>query len=249
MTEAIQPPKDEKNFSFSLLKAVERDFEAAIKSGCYQKKALLNKLFAIEIERLDAAIDTSVPQEITRHVRETQNDPSLTKRKMWVAQQVQLPSTLVDRIQDVCKNKGVVRDAWVNRVLFLATGNRLFNQLLPLDELEESQYFGDNRNNRQDAMKLTTQRLTASLDPLSRLHEAILDEPGIDEPRDLYRIKLFTKWRPKKPMSNILDTPQSEQDKGLRNQWLRHQFAWCITCWAEIEDLAQSEEPDWDDIL
>lgn len=249
MTEVAQLPQEEKNFSFSLFKAVERDFDAAVKNGCYQKKALLNKLFTIEIERLDAAIDTPVPQEVTRHVREAQNDRSLTKRGMWATQQVQLPATLVNRIQDVCKNKGVVRDAWVNRVLFLATGTTLFNRLMPLDEIEEFQYFQDNHSNRQDAIELTTQRLTSSLDPLSRLHEAILEEPGIDEPRDLYRIKLFSHWQPKKPMPHILDTPQSETDKVQRYQWISHQFAWCITCWAEIEDLAQPEEPDWDDIL
>lgn len=249
MTEAIQPPKEEKNFSFRLLKTIERDFEAAIKNGCFQKKALLHKLLAIEIERLDAAIATPVLQAVTQRVRETQNNPSL--KKLWIekAQQVQLPSTLVDRIQDVCKNKGVVRDAWVNRVLFLATSTKLFERMMPVDYLDEFEYFQDINANREDAVELTKRRLTASLDPLSKLHEAILEEPGIDEPRDLYRLRLFSKWQPKKPTPSLPDTLQSEKDKGLRNQWLRHQFAWCITCWAEKEDLHPLEEQDLDDIL
>lgn len=247
MTEVNQSHQEEKNFSFSLFKAVERDFETVIKNGCFQKKALLNKLLTIEIERLNVAIATSVAQAVTQRVRETQNDPSL--RNMWVTQQVQLPSTLVDRIQDVCKNKGVVRDAWVNRVLFLATSTRLFDRMMPIGDLEEFEYFQDDNANRQDAVELTKQRLTASLDPLSKLHDAIVQERELDEPRDLYRIRLFSKWQPKKPPPNLLDTSQSEKDQGLRNQWLRHQFAWCITCWAEIEDLTKSEEPDWDDIL
>lgn len=247
MTEVTQSPQEEKNFSFSLFKAVERDFETAIKNGCFQKKALLNKLLKIEIERLDVAIATPVAQAVTQRVRETQNDPSL--RNMWVTQQVQLPSNLVDRIQDVCKNKGVVRDAWVNRVLFLASSTKLFDRMMPIDDLEEFEYFQDDNANRQDAVELTKQRLTTSLDPLLKLHDAVAQERELDEPRDLYRIRLFSKWQPKKPPPNPLDTSQSEKDKGLRNQWLRHQFAWCITCWAEIDDLTQSEEPNWDDIL
>lgn len=246
MEKVTHPPQEEKNFSFSLFKAVERDFEAAIKNGCYQKKALLGKLLTIEIERLDAAIATPVAPEVTRRVRETQNDPSL--KKMWVAQQVQLPSNLVNRIQEVCKNKGVVRDAWVNRVLFLATSTSLFDRLMPLDEFDEFQYFQDNHNNHHDAVELTKQRLTAPLDPLFWLHEAIL-EPELEEPRDLYRIRLFSEWKPKKPTPSLPDTPQSEKDKDLRTQWMIHKFAWCITCWAEIEDLAPLEEPNWFEIL
>lgn len=246
MKKETQPPEVEKNFSFSLFKAVERDFEAAIENGCYQKKALLTKLLTIEIERLEAAIGTAVPQEVTRRIREIQNDASL--KKMWVSQQVQLPSTLIDRIQEVCKNKGVVRDAWVNRVLFLATGTKLFNALMPLNEFEKFEYFGDNRDNREANVELTAQRLTGPLDPLCRLHDAIV-EPGEEEPQDLYKIRLFSKWHPKGPMPSVYDAQVSEKGKGLRTEWMLHKFAWCITCWAEIEDLPELEEPDWHDIL
>lgn len=246
MKKETRPPELEKNFSFSLFKAVEHDFEAAIKNGCYHRKALLTKLLTIEIERLETAIVTAVPQEVTRRIREMQNDPLLKTK--WVSQQVQLPSTLVDRIQEVCKNKGVVRDAWVNRVLFLATGTKLFNALMPLNEFEKFEYFGDNRDNREANVELTAQRLTGPLDPLCRLHDAIV-EPGEEEPQDLYKIRLFSKWHPKKPLPRAPGTQEIQKDEKLRIQWLLHKFAWCITCWAEIEDLPELEEPDWHDIF
>lgn len=250
MTDKTNPTQAEKNFSFSLFKAVERDFEKAIENGCYQKKALLTKLLEIEIERLDEAIDLPVPKKVSQFIRNIQNDGTL--KKLWVTQQVLLPAPLVDRIQEVCKTKGVVRDAWVNRVLFLATGTSLFDALMPLDELKHFDCFKDAQNNRDDAVELVTQRLTASINPLFRLHDVFreIDEFGKENVGSLYRFKIFEyRLRPKVPMPILQMAEQSDEARILRTNWMMHKFSWCITCWAEIADLDQLEEPDWLDIL
>lgn len=250
MTKLTPPSPAAKNFSFKLLKPVDRDFEAALQKGCFQKKALLARLLELEIERLDVAIDTPCPEKVTKFIRETQNEGAL--KKAWVADQVLLPSPLVDRIQEVCKSKGILRDAWVNRVLFLATATKLFDALMPLDELAHFDYFKDNTSNREDAVELVSQRLTALVDPLGRLHAAFreIDDPEEEGPWDLYRFKVFAARRkPRKSMPNLQDSEQSDRDRTLRINWMIHKFAWCITCWAEVEDLDQLEEPDYDDFL
>lgn len=250
MTKITPSTTKETNFSFHLHKWVARDFEAALEKGCFQKKSLLARLLELEIGRLDAAIDTPIPKKVAQFIRETQNEGAL--KKAWVADQVLLPSPLVDRIQEVCKNKGVVRDAWVNRVLFLATATKLFDALMPLDELAHFDYFKDSTSNRQDAVELASRRLTAAVDPLFRLHDAFreIDEPEEQGPWDLYRFKVFAARRkPRKPMPNSQNSEQSDKDRALHIDWMLHKFAWCITCWAEMEDLGQLEEPEWDDIL
>lgn len=250
MTKAARSSPPETNFSFNLLKPVDRDFKAALQQGCFQKKALLARLLELEIEQLDAAIDTPVPKKVTQFIREIQNEGSL--KKAWIPDQVQLPTRLVDRIQEVCKSKGVLRDAWVNRVLFLATATKLFDVLMPLDEFERFDYFKDNKNNLEDAVVLASQRLTAPIDPLFRLHAAFrqVDEPEETGPWDLYRFKVYAARRkPRKPMPNLQASEVSDKDRTLRTDWMIHKFAWSITCWAEVEDLDQLEEPEYDDFL
>ncbi len=240
----------ETSFSFNLFTEVERDFEAALLNGCYQKKALLKRLLEIEIERLDEAIETPVAERVTQFIRHTQIDGGLRTR--WVPHQVQLPSSLVNRIQEVCKNKGILRDAWVNRVLFLATATKLFDGLMPFLEIEQFEYFKNESDNRRDAVELKMRRLTAPLDPLSDLHDALNNSVGtddIEEPWFLYRYKIFSDHRhPKKPFPPVADAQLNGESKALRNRWLVHKFAWCITCWAEIGDLDQLEDIDLMDL-
>lgn len=75
-------------------------------------------------------------------------------------------------------------------------------------------------------------------------------EPDENGPGNLYRFKVFAARRkPRKPIPNLQYSEQSNIDRTLRMDWMIHKFAWCITCWAEIEDVDQLEEPDWTDLL
>lgn len=247
MTDTTQPNPVETNFSFSLFTAVDKDFKNALDAGCYQKKSLLTKLLQVEIERLDKALAASNPPKVTQYVRDIQNQGDL--KAYWVKHQVLLPSVLVERIQEVCKSKGVLRDAWVNRVIFLATGTNLFHAVLPLDELKSFDYFEDDSNNRDDAIELATMRLTGELDPLWRLHEVFreIHDGRKGEVGDLYRFKIFDAHKkPRKPMPPRRKESASDELKRLRTDWLLHKFSWCITCWADEADLEDQIEPDWD---
>lgn len=242
MKTSVQTKPAEKNFSFSLLRAVDRDFERAIEFGCYQKKALLSRLLRIEIERLDQALETKVSEKVTQHIRNLQNTKGLQTR--WAMHQVVLPADLVDRIHHVCKSKGVLRDAWVNRVLFFASGTKLFDALVHLDDLRHWDYFECDDDNRELAIAFVTQRLKEPLDPLFHMHELFREfHDGINiKTGSIYRFKLFEAH--KKPRAHAATAEPQE----FKRKMLVHQFSWCITCWADESDLEMQTEPDWEEL-
>jgi hypothetical protein len=239
MTPSAPPDTSETNFTFSLLAPIERDFELTLERGCFQKKSLLTRLFEIEIGRLDEAIDTPLPKEVTQYIRDVQNDGQL--KESWSQHQVQLPSSLVRQIQHVCKLKGVIRDAWVNRVLFLATYDKLFNTFLRFDDFEKFEYFVDDQSNKQSEIDAVRARINFRLDPLNQLH-AFFEMQGEIEPSEdewnLYRYRLFDEYTDprtrKPPLKDVENDKQALRD---RNESMRAKFAWCITCWATTADL------------
>jgi hypothetical protein len=232
----------ETNFSFNLFRSVDRDFEGAVEAGCYQKKALLTRLLSLEIERLDQALDTKVPERVTQKIRNLQNTKAL--EKYWVKRQVALPVELVDRIHHVCKSKGVLRDAWVNRVLFFAAGTKLFDALVHLEGLRHWDYFERDDDNRELAIALVTQRLKEPLDPLFHMHELFREfHDGINSNNgNIYRFKLFEDHR--KPRAQLATAEPLE----FKRRILIHQFSWCITCWADESDLDKQIEPNFEEL-
>jgi len=228
---------NELNFTFSLLDNVHRDFELAIKQGCYSKKALLNQLLSIEIERLNDALPAPVDASVKSHIRAKQNRGEL--KKSWKPQQVSLPEALVNRVQEVCQSKGVVRDAFVNRMIFLATAKRsTVETCFSLHEFNTCDYF----SGRDDRVYTSTmERLTESLDPLWRLHFALAEceEPGWDEPGFLYRFKLFDSLIIKTQNPETTRSKEAEDQEARANveRSRRELKLWSMTCWAEPADM------------
>lgn len=244
MKTKTEPSKPEElNFTFSLLKNVDRDFAIAIDQGCYLKKALLTRLLTVEIERLNAALPVASDASIKSHVRAQQNSPVL--KSSWIPHQVSLPANLVRRVQEVCQEKGVVRDAFVNRVLFLATAKQsVIDHHFGLHEFATCDYFSDEYFNKDRAYELTMQRLTVPVDPLASLEWALSDsgDSGWAEPGYLYRKKLFEFFG--KPKTRDLESAKvlAEDERNTESARLkRHLILWSLTCWAEPVDLQTPE--------
>lgn len=245
---AAKADKDQ-NFTFQLLPFIDRDLATAIEQGCFLKKALLARILSKEIERLNDAITVPCSAEVKSFVRAQQNHPMLKER--WKEHQVLLPTQLVARIQEVCANKGVIRDAFVNRALFLATARiSQIESFFALDEFKNSEYFNDKTWNREAAYDGVWDRLGGALDPIAGIHRALVSslEPEWTSPGYLYRQKIFVQHpEPKEDKPTSYESKASEESKAVRRRWEMHLIFWCMTCWAELADIDRANlvDQDW----
>jgi hypothetical protein len=233
---------NDQQFTFSLLTNVQRHLDHAIERGCYLKKALLAALLNEEIHRLETALPEPCDPAVARHVRAQQNHAAL--KNSWHQQQVSLPVELAERIESICRKKNVVRDAFINRAVFLATAP--FAELstwFELAELSQLEYFSDAQIARIEeswGFESATRRLTGDFDPLHVLHDALDSSPAYSKagPSYLYTYKVF-EGRPalKNNPPTKADTKNDATSAALRREWAKPIFAWCITCWAEPSDL------------
>lgn len=92
-----------------ILKKLEGKFDDA----CIRRDAYLAKVFAREVEYL--AQEITVPNSPASY----DHIASLHREARFSLISIALPRTLTDRINEVCKQKNVVRDAFFNRVLLL----------------------------------------------------------------------------------------------------------------------------------
>lgn len=103
-----------------------------IESGCLRRDAYINQILSIEIDRLDEEI-TQPNSEAARNfiVRKL----NCLNRKMVT---FSLRSDLVDRLDEICASKLIVRDAFFNRILLMLAAKpsileRLFIGVLDFD--------------------------------------------------------------------------------------------------------------------
>ncbi len=84
-----------------------------IESGCLRRDAYINQILSIEIDRLD--------EEITQSNSEAARDFIVGKLNRLNRKMVtfSLRSDLVDRLDEICASKLIVRDAFFNRILFM----------------------------------------------------------------------------------------------------------------------------------
>lgn len=238
------PNKTPTNFSFSLLKPVEKEFLIAMKSGCFLKKAFMERFLAIEIERLNQAIPAKCDPAVTKHIRTQQLDGQL--KDYWRPDQVQLPTALVERISSVCRSKGVLRDAWVNRAIYLAAQPATaISSVFGLQNLESDDHWKDPIGNEKLAFQGVMRRVSEQFDPLGDLHEVLTNIPGQYEPGHLYKVKIFKSF-PKIEKPNPKDPPLNVEEQlqaiNSRNRLIK--AMWSMTCWAELQDLKIDEELD-----
>lgn len=86
-----------------------------IELGCLKRDAYIGKVLAIELDRLD--------EEIAQPNSETARDFVVAKLNLLNRKTVtfSLRSNLVDRLDEICAKKLIVRDAFFNRILLMLT--------------------------------------------------------------------------------------------------------------------------------
>lgn len=92
-----------------VLKKLEGKFEDA----CIRRDAYLAKVFAREVEYLEKEVEIPNSQASYDHIA------SLHREARLPLISIALPRALTERINEVCKQKNIVRDAFFNRVLLL----------------------------------------------------------------------------------------------------------------------------------
>lgn len=94
-------------------KPVVEKLEARMNEACLRRDLYLARLLASEVQHLEAEVAVANSQAAYNHVFERLE--SLDRKSMSLA----LPPELVEQINDVCKRKRIVRDAFFNRLFLL----------------------------------------------------------------------------------------------------------------------------------
>lgn len=94
-------------------KPVVEKLEARMNEACLRRDLYLARLLTSEVQHLDAEMPVANSQAAFDYVLERLE--SLERKSMSLA----LPSDLVERINEVCKRKRIVRDALFNRLFLL----------------------------------------------------------------------------------------------------------------------------------
>lgn len=105
-----------------------RKFEARVEATCLRRDAYLSKVIGFEVCRLD--------EDVT--------EPNSKQASLFISAQLDcldrksisftLDATVVDRLNEICAGKGVVRDAFFNRLIFwLAASPKVIDTILGAD--------------------------------------------------------------------------------------------------------------------
>lgn len=121
--DGITPTK----ITIKVWKPVVTKLEARMNEACLRRDLYLARLLASEVQHLDTEVAVANSQAAYDHVFERLE--SLERKSMSLA----LPPDLVERINNVCKRKRIVRDAFFNRLFLLlaATPKGLDSILFP----------------------------------------------------------------------------------------------------------------------
>jgi len=144
--------------------------EARMNEACLRRDLYLARLLACEVQHLDAEVAMANSQAAYDHVFARLE--SLDRKAMSLA----LPPELVEQINDVCKRKRIVRDAFFNRLfLLLAASPKQLDAILFPD------YDGDWKRdvwreygNDSTTVDLGVLPLASVTDPFWAIREAFL---------------------------------------------------------------------------
>lgn len=89
-------------------------FDARIKHACLRRDAYLTRILERELDELDAAVGVPNSEAAQRFIASRLE--ALSPRKLVT---LTLPDGLVQRLDDICAAKRIVRDSFFNRLFFL----------------------------------------------------------------------------------------------------------------------------------
>ena len=147
-------------------------FNELVDSACLRRDAWLTKALAHEVSELDAQVTVPNSEAAQRFI--AFHLDTLPRKLVTLT----LPATLVQRLDDICAGKRIVRDSFFNRLFFLLVASHKHNRL----------FFDENPEWFQNVLGDTdfhVQAATIVLDPIPEFRDPFLAiRYGLDNERD-----------------------------------------------------------------
>lgn len=143
--------------------------EARAESACLRRDAWLSKVIKIELGRLEELLPNCNSEIGERFIA---NQLDFLDRKQAT---LTLDAAVAERLNDVCRSRRIVRDAFINRLIFLlVAGQEVLDRILgePLWESEVRESRLNMTNSNGDWLYPMGESLReAIVDPLAALHD------------------------------------------------------------------------------
>ena len=118
-----------KKISIRVWRTILDKLEKKMDAACLRRDAYLNKILAVELGYLDTEV--AIANSIEAHAFVAKRFDQLDTKPVSLT----LRSDLVERLNDICARKRIVRDAFFNRLfLLLAATSKQLDHLLGLDK-------------------------------------------------------------------------------------------------------------------
>lgn len=145
-----------------------RKFDGRVESMCLRRDAYLSKVIGFEVERLDEDISVPNSKQASKFIFEQLD--RLDRKSIGFT----LDAAVLDRLNEVCASKGIVRDAFFNRLIFwLAASPTVIGRILGDDWDSEvwKMHKDDIGVYKAGLYPLDESSLATFVDPLWAVHE------------------------------------------------------------------------------
>ncbi len=114
-----------KKTSVKIWRPIIEKLDAKMEAACLRRDAYLNKLLEIELDRLDREV--SIPNSTEAQSLIAARLDHLDRKAVSLS----IRCDLLDKLNDICGRKRIVRDAFFNRVfLLLAASSKVIDRLM-----------------------------------------------------------------------------------------------------------------------
>lgn len=230
--------------TFTVLPKLKELSTAAMSAQGKNQNQYFEKTLAIEIENLHKALPHANDPKVTQYIKRSLQLYTGESGRMSPLR-LDLSETLVSRVSDICKDRGVPRDAFINRVLLLC--------FLPQKKLLEWLSLDLQPALKEWSIEFAMERIVGrGLEPLNPLGPLIsaLDHERICRPEYesgvayLYRFPIFM-HEPRR-LRTVARHKKTLKDGYTKVNMNPHRTAWAVTCCATPEELQDSVDPSDD---
>ncbi len=164
--------------STKIWRPVLERLEQKMAASCLRRDAYLNKVLEVELDHLDTEIGTA--NSVAAHAFITKKLDQLPDRKLV---SLTLRPELVERLNNICERKRIVRDAFFNRLfLLLAASPKTVNRLLHFDDDWRTALLREYRN--ETFFTNTFDPIEADINPFWAIRDWIETISGKSSPHD-----------------------------------------------------------------
>lgn len=133
--------KDKAKISVQIWREILKEFDTKMEASCLRRDAYLSKILRFELEKLDEEIIQPNSPEAYKYVS---NQLDMLDRKLIT---LTIDTYLVEKLNDICTRKMIVRDAFFNRLFFmLVASNARVDRLFAVPEGWRTEIWEEHRN-------------------------------------------------------------------------------------------------------